>query len=131
MCPNRPRRPGYRVSGCHQTRRHFAGTERGTPDQVSALSEHAVAAIVDPGFILGDPLMPSYRNVFCTLGLITLLLTIAPVKLHAGELVQFDAITTDAGSLRVLGYLARPRGSAAGQFPAVILLHHCGGFDEL
>jgi dienelactone hydrolase len=74
--------------------------------------------------------MPSCRNVLCTLGVITLLLTIAPVKLH-GELVQFDAITTDAGSLRLLGYLARPRGPAAGQFPAVILLHHCGGFDEL
>jgi dienelactone hydrolase len=75
--------------------------------------------------------MPSYRTVLCTLCVITLLLTIAPVKLHAGELIQFDAITTDAGSLRLLGYLARPRGPATGQFPGVILLHHCGGFDEL
>src|SRR5204863_6765843 len=46
-------------------------------------------------------------------------------------LVQFDAITTDAGSLRLLGYLARPLGPPARQLPAVILLHHCGGFDEL
>jgi hypothetical protein len=90
------------------------------PDQVSALSEPAVAAIVDPAFILRDPLMPSYRYVLCTLGLITLLLTIAPVKLHAGELVQFGAIMSDAGSLRLLGYLARPRGPAAGQFPGQI-----------
>ena len=73
--------------------------------------------------------MPSCRNVLCALGVITLLLT--PVKLHAGELVQFDAVSADAGSLRLLGYLARPRGPGAGPFPAVVVLHHCAGFDDL
>ena len=38
---------------------------------------------------------------------------------------------SDAGSLKLLGYLARPRGPQAGPFPAVVILHHCGGFDDL
>jgi dienelactone hydrolase len=44
---------------------------------------------------------------------------------------QFDAVSADAGSLRLLGYLARPRGPGAGPFPAVVVLHGCGGFDDV
>jgi dienelactone hydrolase len=75
--------------------------------------------------------MSSYRNVLCILSLITLLISTTPMELRAGELVQFDAVSIDAGSLRLLGYLARPRGPGMGQSPAVILLHHCAGFDDL
>jgi len=49
----------------------------------------------------------------------------------AGELVQFDATTADSGSLRLLGYLARPLGQKAEPSPAVVILHHCAGFDDL
>jgi len=79
------------------------------------------------------PLMLSYRNVLCAFGVTALLLTITitSTELRAGELVQFDAVSTDAGSLRLLGYLARPRGPGAGPFPGVVILHHCAGFDDL
>src|SRR5690349_4246343 len=75
--------------------------------------------------------MLSYRNVLCAFGVTNLLLTITSMELRAGELVQFDTVSADAGSLRLLGYLARPRGPDAGPFPAVIVLHHCAGFDDL
>src|SRR5215831_16872585 len=76
--------------------------------------------------------MLSYRNALCAFAVTTLLLTIASMEqLSAGELVQLDAASADTGSLRLLGYLARPRGPGAGPFPAVVVLHHCGGFDDL
>jgi dienelactone hydrolase len=76
--------------------------------------------------------MLSYRNALCAFAVTTLLLTITSMEqLRAGELVQFDAVSADAGSLRLLGYLARPRGPGAGPFPAVVVLHHCAGFDDL
>jgi dienelactone hydrolase len=76
--------------------------------------------------------MLSYRNALCAFAVNTLLLTIASIgQLRAGELVQFDAVSADAGSLRLLGYLARPRGPGAGPFPAVVVLHGCGGFDDV
>jgi dienelactone hydrolase len=83
-------------------------------------------------FALRDTLMLSYRNALCAFAVTTLLLTIASIgQLSAGELVQFDAVSADAGSLRLLGYLAQPRGSGAGPSPAVVVLHHCGGFDDV
>jgi dienelactone hydrolase len=75
--------------------------------------------------------MLSYRNVLYTLGLTALLLMITSMELRAGELVQFDAPSADAGPLRLFGYLARPRGPQAGPSPAVVVLHHCAGFDDL
>jgi hypothetical protein len=76
--------------------------------------------------------MLSYRNALCAFAVTTLLLTITSMEqLRAGELVQFDAVSADAASLRLLGYLARPRGPGAGPFPAVVVLHHCAGFDDL
>ena len=59
------------------------------------------------------------------------LLTITTARLVAGELVQFDAASGDAGPLKLLGYLARPLRPEAGPSPAVIILHGCGGFDDL
>jgi hypothetical protein len=49
--------------------------------------------------------MPSYRNVLCGLSWAILASTIASMELHAGELVQLDAVSADAGSLRLFGYL--------------------------
>ena len=61
--------------------------------------------------------MLSYRNALCALALTTLMLAITSMEqLRAGELVQFDAVSADAGSPRLLGYLARPRGPQAGPF---------------
>jgi hypothetical protein len=47
--------------------------------------------------------MLSYRNALCAFAVTTLLLTITSMgQLRAGELVQFDAVSADAGSLRLL-----------------------------
>jgi dienelactone hydrolase len=75
--------------------------------------------------------MISYRNVLRAFGLAVTLLAIASTPLAAGELVQFDATSGDAGSLKLLGYLARPLRPQAGPSPAVVILHHCAGFDDL
>jgi len=72
-----------------------------------------------------------YRSALHSFGLAVTLLVISSAQLSAGELVQFDAASGDAGSLKLLGYLARPRGPQAGPSPAVVILHHCGGFDDL
>jgi hypothetical protein len=52
--------------------------------------------------------MLSYRNVLRAFGLAVALFAITSTRLTAGELVQFDATSGDAGSLKLLGYLARP-----------------------
>ena len=75
--------------------------------------------------------MRSYKNVLRAFGLVISLLAITSTRLAAGELVQFDATSVGIGSLKLLGYLARPRGPQAGPSPAVVILHHCGGFDDL
>lgn len=72
----------------------------------------------------------SCRNVLRAFLILTLL-PITSTSLAAGELVQFDAISGDAGSLKLLGYLARPLRREAGPSPAVVILHGCGGFDDL
>ena len=74
--------------------------------------------------------MFSYRNSLLAYSLTALLMTTS-TEPRAGELVQFDGISADAGSLRLLGYLARPRGPQAGPSPAIVILHHCAGFDDL
>jgi dienelactone hydrolase len=45
---------------------------------------------------------------------------------YAGALIEFDNVR-DHGPERLLGYLARPEGS--GPFPAVVVLHGCGGLS--
>ena len=75
--------------------------------------------------------MASYRNMLCAFRLAVILLVINSTPLIAGGLVQFDATSGDASSLKLLGYLARPRGPHAAPSPAVVLLHHCAGFDDL
>jgi dienelactone hydrolase len=74
--------------------------------------------------------MISCRNVLRAFGLILTLLPITSTPLAAGELVQFDTISGDAGSLKLLGYLARPLRPEADPSPAVVILHGCGGFDD-
>ena len=74
--------------------------------------------------------MLSYRNALRSFGLAVTLLATSSAQPSAGELVQFDATSAGTGSLKLLGYLARPRGPQAGPSPAVVILHHCGGFDD-
>jgi hypothetical protein len=74
--------------------------------------------------------MISCRNVLRAFGLILTLLPITSTPVAAGELVQFDTISGDAGSLKLLGYLARPLRPEADPSPAVVILHGCGGFDD-
>jgi dienelactone hydrolase len=47
---------------------------------------------------------------------------------QAGSLVKFDNVSEDAKPARLVGYLARPEG--AGPFPAVVVLHGCGGISS-
>src|ERR1051325_10702505 len=75
--------------------------------------------------------MLSFRNALRSFGLAVTLLATSSAQPSAGELVQFDATSAGAGSLKLLGSLARPRGPQAGPSPAVVILHHCGGFDDL
>ena len=57
------------------------------------------------------------QNALCAFAVTTLLLTITSMEqLRAGELVQFDAVSADAGSLRLLGYLARPEDRVQARF---------------
>src|ERR1044071_1229580 len=75
--------------------------------------------------------MLSYRNVLRAFGLAVALFAMTSTRLTAGELVQFDATSVGTDSLKLLGDRARPRGPQAGPSPAVVILHHCGGFDDL
>jgi dienelactone hydrolase len=47
---------------------------------------------------------------------------------YAGEFVEFESGGPESKRVRLIGYLARPEGS--GPFPAVVVLHGCGGFHE-
>src|SRR5204863_694456 len=75
--------------------------------------------------------MSSYRNVLCIFCLTIFLLLANSMGLRAGELVQIDGVSADTGSLRLIGYLARPRAPQVVPSPAVVVLHHCAGFDDL
>lgn len=46
---------------------------------------------------------------------------------HAGRFVEFES-GGESNQVRLIGYLARPEGS--GPFPAVVVLHGCGGFHQ-
>jgi dienelactone hydrolase len=50
------------------------------------------------------------------------------VQAYAGKFVEFESGAGKANQTRIIGYLARPQGS--GPFPAVVVLHGCGGFHE-
>ncbi|MDI1261829.1 MAG: dienelactone hydrolase family protein [bacterium] len=60
---------------------------------------------------------------------ITLLATLLGVtaQAHAGKFVQFDS-GSESKPVQLTGYLARPEGR--GPFPAVVVLHGCGGFHQ-
>jgi dienelactone hydrolase len=47
---------------------------------------------------------------------------------QAGSLVEFDNVSEHAKPAQLFGYLARPDG--AGPFPAVVVLHGCGGISS-
>ena len=60
--------------------------------------------------------MLSYRNILSAFGLAVALFAITSARLTAGELVQFDATSVGTGSLKLLGYLARPLRPQAGPY---------------
>jgi dienelactone hydrolase len=47
---------------------------------------------------------------------------------HAGKFVQFESGVVESKRVQLIAYLARPEGK--GPFPAVVVLHGCGGFHE-
>jgi dienelactone hydrolase len=47
---------------------------------------------------------------------------------YAGKFVEFESGEGQSNHARIIGYLARPPGS--GPFPAVVVLHGCGGFHQ-
>ena len=55
-------------------------------------------------------------------------LTIVSTSASAGEFVDIES-GSKAAPVRVIGYMAKPPGP--GPFPAVVLLHGCGGFHSL
>lgn len=50
------------------------------------------------------------------------------VQAYAGKFVEFESGAGKSNPTRIIGYLARPQGS--GPFPAVVVLHGCGGFQR-
>lgn len=54
-------------------------------------------------------------------------LTLASTTVSAGEFIEIESGATTT-PVRVIGYMARPPGT--GPFPAVVLLHGCGGFHS-
>jgi dienelactone hydrolase len=49
-------------------------------------------------------------------------------RANAGQFVEFESGWGQTNQVRLIGYLARPPG--AGPFPAVVVLHGCGGFHS-
>lgn len=47
---------------------------------------------------------------------------------YAGKFVEFESGGVESNRVQLVGYLARPQGS--GPFPAVVVLHGCGGFHQ-
>lgn len=47
---------------------------------------------------------------------------------YAGKFVEFESGGVESKRVRLVGYLARPEGN--GPFPAVVVLHGCGGFHQ-
>jgi dienelactone hydrolase len=50
------------------------------------------------------------------------------VQAYAGKFVEFESGGGESKRVQLIGYLARPEGS--GPFPAVVVLHGCGGFHQ-
>jgi dienelactone hydrolase len=50
------------------------------------------------------------------------------VQAYAGKFVGFESGGGQSNQARIIGYLARPPGT--GPFPAVVVLHGCGGFHQ-
>ena len=61
---------------------------------------------------------------------ITLLATLIgfATQAYAGKFVQFESGSDESKPVQLIAYLARPEGK--GPFPAVVVLHGCGGFHE-
>src|SRR5262245_10035010 len=76
-----------------------------------------------PGSALGGCSM-SMRGLFASL---LVAMTVAGTDASAGQFVDVESGTREA-PVRLIGYMARPPG--AGPFPAVVLLHGCGGFHS-
>lgn len=57
---------------------------------------------------------------------ILLAMTLLCTRVQAGQFVEFDNSVESPNRVRLIGYMARPNGT--GPFPAVVLLHGCGGF---
>jgi dienelactone hydrolase len=57
---------------------------------------------------------------------ILLAMTLLCTRVQAGQFVEFDNSVESPNRVRLIGYLARPNGT--GPFPAVVVLHGCGGF---
>ena len=66
----------------------------------------------------------SMRALF---GSLLVAMTVASTRVSAGEFVDIES-GSKADPVRLVGYMARPPG--AGPFPAVVLLHGCGGFHS-
>jgi acetyl esterase/lipase len=66
----------------------------------------------------------SVRALF---GSLLVAMTVASTHVSAGEFIQIES-GTNADPVRVVGYMSQPPG--AGPFPAVVLLHGCGGFHS-
>ena len=62
--------------------------------------------------------------------LTTLLATLLAfvTRAYAGTFIEFESGGSESKPVQLIGYLARPEGS--GTFPAVVVLHGCGGFHE-
>jgi len=57
-----------------------------------------------------------------------LVLSGVTTRANAGQFVEFESGWGQTNQVRLIGYLARPPG--AGPFPAVVVLHGCGGFHS-
>jgi dienelactone hydrolase len=66
----------------------------------------------------------SLRSLF---GSVVVAMMLAGTSVSAGEFVEIES-GTGAERVKLVAYLARPQG--AGPFPAVVLLHGCGGFHS-
>ena len=56
------------------------------------------------------------------------MLTSFAAQAHAGKFVEFESSGGASKPVHLIGYLARPEDS--GPFPAVVVLHGCGGFHQ-
>jgi dienelactone hydrolase len=67
-------------------------------------------------------------RVFLTFASILTTLMGFAVQAYAGKFVELQSGAGKSNQARIIGYLARPPGN--GPFPAVVVLHGCGGFHQ-